>query len=153
MKYIKAATVDIDIIYNLVQETIRTIYPKYYPSEVVEFFCNLHCKENIGKDITEGRVGILIDADSIVGTGSYVENHITRVYVKPEYQGQGYGSYIIQYLEDEIAKNYMEAYLDASLPACSIYEHRGYETVRHDKLECWNGTILVYEIMKKKDKN
>ena len=115
MKYIKAVTADIDIIYNLVQETIRTIYPKYYPNEVVEFFCNHHCKENIEQDIKDGHVGILIDDDNIVGTGSYVENHITRVYVKPEYQGQGYGSYIIQYLEDEIAKSYngkkAEAYI------------------------------------------
>lgn len=152
MKYIKAVTADIDIIYNLVQETIKTIYPKYYPSEVVEFFCNLHCKENIEQDIKDGHVGILIDDDNIVGTGSYVENDITRVYVKPKYQGQGYGSYIIQYLEDEITKNYTEAYLDASLPACSIYEHRGYETIRHDKWECENGIILVYEIMEKKVK-
>ena len=153
MKYIKAVTADIDIIYNLVQKTIRTIYPKYYPSEVVEFFGNLHCKENIGKDIKAGNVGILIDDDNIVGTGSYMENHITRVYVKPEHQGQGYGSYIIQHLEDEIAKNYNKAYLDASLPACSIYEHRGYETVRHDKWKCKNGAILVYEIMEKRLKH
>lgn len=141
MKYIKAVIADIDIIYNLVQETIRTIYPKYYPSEIVEFFCNLHCKENIEKDIKEGNVGILIIDDNIVGTGSYIENHITRVYVKPEHQGRGYGSYIIHYLENEIAKNYNKAYLDASLPACSIYEHRGYETIHHDKWKWLNGDM------------
>ena len=89
MKYIKASAADIDIIYNLVQETIRTIYPKYHPSEVVDFFCNLHCKENIEKDIEEGNVGILIDENNIVGIGNFVENHITRVYVKPKYQRQG----------------------------------------------------------------
>ena len=26
-------------IYNVVQHTIKTIYPKYYPAEVVDFFC------------------------------------------------------------------------------------------------------------------
>lgn len=38
MEYIRAALSDIDLIYDLVQETIKTIYPKYYPREVVDFF-------------------------------------------------------------------------------------------------------------------
>lgn len=150
MEYITATLSDADLIYDLVQETIRTIYPKYYPGEVVDFFCNLHCKEKIEQDIKAGDVGILIVDGNIVGTGSYEVNHITRVYVKPEYQGRGYGSYIMQGLEDEIANKYDKACLDASLPACSIYEHRGYKTIRHDKWKCENGVILVYEIMEKK---
>lgn len=150
MKYIRATLSDTELIYDLVQETIRTIYPKYYPNEVVDFFCNHHCKENIEQDIKAGHVGSLIVNENIVGTGSYKENHITRVYVKPEYQGRGYGSYIMQYLEDEIAKKHDKSCLDASLPASSMYEHRGYETIHHDKWECENGVILVYEIMEKK---
>lgn len=117
---------------------------------MVGFFCGLHCKENIEKDIEAGRLGILIDKGVIVGTGSYKENHITRVYVKPEYQGRGYGSYIMQSIEDEIALNFESVCLDASLPASSIYEHRGYETKTHDKWERENGVILVYEIMEKR---
>ena len=150
MKYITATLSDTDLIYDLVQETIRTNYPKYYPSEVVDFFLQLHCKENIEKDIKDGHVGILIVAGNIVGTGSYEANHITRVYVKPEYQSRGYGSYIMQNIEDEIAKKYHKSCLDASLPASSIYEHRGYRTIHHDKCKCENGVVLVYEIMEKK---
>ena len=150
MKYIRAALSDIDLIYDLVQKTIRTIYPKYYPREVVDFFCNLHCKEKIEQDIKAGDVGILIVDGNIIGTGSYKANHITRVYVKPEYQGRGYGSYIMQCLENEIAKKYDKSCLDASLPACSLYEHRGYKTIRHDKWKCENRVVLVYEIMEKK---
>lgn len=26
-------------IYEVVQHTIKTVYPKYYPAEVVKFFC------------------------------------------------------------------------------------------------------------------
>ena len=51
MEYIKATEKDLEHIVMLVQETIKTIYPKYYPKEVVEFFCELHCQENILKDI------------------------------------------------------------------------------------------------------
>ena len=51
MEYIKAIEKDLDAVWELVQETIKTVYPKYYPAEVVDFFCEHHCKDNIAKDI------------------------------------------------------------------------------------------------------
>lgn len=47
MEYIKATKNDAEEITSWVQETIRTIYPEYYPKEAVDFFCELHCEENI----------------------------------------------------------------------------------------------------------
>lgn len=149
MKYIKATEKDLDQIVMLVQETIKTIYPKYYPKEVVDFFCELHCKDNIAKDISDGSIGIIKDNDTMVGTGCYKDNHITRVYVKPEYQGQGYGSYIMECLENKISLEYASVYLDASLPASHLYETRGYQTIKHDRQNVENGVILVYEVMEK----
>lgn len=149
MEYIKATTNHTEQIFELVQETIKTVYPKYYPGEVVDFFCELHSKENILKDIENGSVGILKVENQIIGTGSYQDNHITRVYVAPAFQGQGYGSYIMQCLENEIAKSFDTVYLDASLPASHLYETRGYKTIKHDKWEVENGVILVYEVMEK----
>lgn len=149
MEYIKATGNDTEEILRIVQDTIRTIYPRYYPQEVVDFFCELHCRENIFKDIEAGFVGVLRVDGRIVGTGSYQDDHITRVYVKPEYQGRGYGSYIMQCLENEIGAKYDIAYLDASLPASHLYEKRGYQTLRHEKWDVENGRILVYEIMSK----
>lgn len=149
MIYIKAAKENAEEIYKLVQNTITTIYPKYYPKEVVDFFCRLHSKENIEKDIESGNVGMLMDGARLVGTGSCRDDHITRVYVDPAFQRRGYGSYIMQVLEDEIALRYDAAYLDASLPASHMYEKRGYVTVRHDRWEVENGAVLVYEIMRK----
>ena len=81
----------------------------------------------------------------IVGTGCYDDNHITRVYVKPGFQGQGYGSHIMQCLENEISLKYDKVNLDASLPACHLYEKRGYQTIKHERLNVENGVILVYE--------
>ena len=51
-EYILAKTADIETVFNIVQNSIKTTYPKYYPKEVVEFFSNLHSRENILKDIT-----------------------------------------------------------------------------------------------------
>lgn len=149
MEYVGAIEKYAEQIYNLVQDTIITIYPKYYPKEVVKFFCKLHSKENILEDIKIGCVGILLDGDNLVGTGSYKKNHITRVYVAPNFQGKGYGSYIMQKLEDMIYQKYDTVFLDASLPASSLYEHRGYRTIKHSKYNVENDVVLVYEVMEK----
>lgn len=150
MEYIKATGEDLEGIYNLVQNTITTIYPKYYPKKVVEFFCQLHSKENILTDIHKGVVDILEDKGQLVGTGSHEGNHIARVFVSPCLQGRGYGSYIMQTLEEKIALVHISCVLEASLPAIKMYEKRGYVTQKHEQLQCDSGEILVYEIMEKK---
>lgn len=35
----------------------------------------------------------------LAGTGTCTENHITRLFVAPELQGRGYGSYLMERLE------------------------------------------------------
>ena len=149
MEYIEATKEHAEQIYRLVQDTIQAIYPKFYPMEVVKFFCNHHSREQIVGDITNGYVGILLSDNKMVGTGSYKDNHITRVFVAPAFQKQGYGGHIMQCLEDKIALTYSSAYLDASLPSCQFYEGRNYKTVRHEKIEVGNGVFLVYGIMEK----
>ena len=69
MEYIKATEKDLEQIVILVQKTIKTIYPKYYPEEVVEFFCEHHCKENIFKDIEEGLVGVCHSVPELLKNG------------------------------------------------------------------------------------
>lgn len=149
MEYIKAINKNVDDVFEIVQKTVTTIYPKYYPKEVVDFFCELHNRENIAKDIENGNVGILVVNDQIVGTGSYDGNHITRVYVLPEFQGKGYGSFIMQCVEDEISVKHHTVLLDASLPASHLYEQRGYHTIKHERWPVENDVILVYEVMEK----
>ena len=149
VEYMKASEKDIDIVYEIVNQTIHEVYPKYYPREVVDFFSELHAKPNIKRDVLNGYVGILLDNNTVVGTGSCIENHITRVYVLPKFQGKGYGSFIIQELEKEIFLNYDVIKIDASLPASALYEHKGYITEKHEKWACKNDVILVYEIMTK----
>ncbi len=87
--------------------------------------------------------------NAIIGTGCYKDNHITRVYVKPTFQSQGYGSFIMQCLENEIGVKYETVYLDASLPSSHLYEKRGYKIIKHDRWNVENGVILVYEVMEK----
>lgn len=149
MKYIKADKSFTEQIFDLVQITIKEIYPKFYPKEIVDFFCKLHSKENILSDIQNQSIYILFDNDILVGTGSFKKNHITRVYIKPEFQGKGYGNFIMNKLEKEISNNYDTVCLDSSLPASRFYEKRGYKTLNHERWSNEHGVTLVYEIMQK----
>ena len=153
MKYTSATFDMADDMQNVLHTAIETIYPKYYPKEVVDFFCRHHSKEHILNGIASGNMGVLVYNDVVVGTGCFDDNHITGVYVLPAYQNQGCGSYIMNCLEKEISKTYDTVILDASLSAACLYEHRGYKTVGHGIYELENDVKLVYEIMEKKLKD
>ena len=150
MKYVIASSDMANEIYHVLHTAIKTIYPKYYPKEVVDFFCRHHSKEHVLKGIASGNMGVLMEGNVIVGTGCCDQNHITGVYVLPSFQKRGFGSHIMNCLENEISRKYDTAVLDASLPAVCLYEHRGYKTVGHGVHELENGAKLVYEIMEKK---
>ena len=150
MEYLTATVEMADAIHNILHTTIRTIYPKYYPEEVADFFCRHHSREHILEGIASGNMGVLMDGSGIIGTGCYDGNHITGVYVLPDYQKQGCGSKIMDYLEMVISKKHDTVLLDASLSAVCLYEHRGYKTVGHGIYELPNDVKLVYEIMEKK---
>ena len=59
--------------------------------------------EAIEKDIENGYTSLLKIDENIVATGCFVDNHITRVYVLPEYQKKGYGTFIMKTIENQIA--------------------------------------------------
>lgn len=149
MIYELATTEDLQSVYDVVQHTIKTIYSKYYPTEVVNFFCELHSKDAILKDIENGDVGVLRIDRKIIATGCFIENHITRVYVLPDYQKKGYGTFIVKNIEEQICGSYDKAYLDASLPAVALYEKLGFSIIKHERYHVKNGVILVYEVMEK----
>ena len=140
-------------IYKIVQDTIKKIYPKYYITEIINMFSKFHNEQNISEDIENGNTYVLLEKNRIIGTGTIKGNHITRVYVLPDFQGKGFGTYIMKQLEAEIEKRYDTAEIDASLPACKMYYNLGYKTIDHGIWECGGGVIQVYEIMEKKLKN
>jgi RimJ/RimL family protein N-acetyltransferase len=145
----KACTENAEDAAELVHGVIQAIYPKYYPAGIVDFFLAHHSIEKIRSDIDKGNVLLLKVDDQLIGTGSRDENGITRVYVAESHQGKGYGSFLMQKLEDEIAKQYDSVLLDASLPASRMYEKRGYKVLCHKTREISEGAILAYEIMGK----
>lgn len=150
LEYVPATEDMADDIQDVLHSSISTVYPKYYPTEVVEFFCNLHSKDHVLEGIQSGNMDALVENGEIVGVGCIVGNHITSVYVKPPCQKKGYGAYIMDRLEEKAREDHDTVVLDASLPATMMYEHRGYRTTGHDVIELENDARLVYAIMEKK---
>lgn len=150
MKFLEARIEDLDIVKNIVCETIKNIYPNYYPKEVVEFFINHHNTENIKRDILNKNVWILKDKNEFVGTGTVNGNNILRLFVLPKYQQKEYGTLIMDFLEKKISLEYEKAILDSSLPAFDMYIKRGYISVANNKICTKNGRILCYQVMEKK---
>jgi len=140
---------DTDIIFNLVQDTIDRIYPHYYPSGAVSFMKHYHKREQLEKEIENGDVYLSEEDGIAVATGSTEGNGIKRLFVAPEHQGKGYGSHMMDFLEEVVAKRYASAVIDASLPAYELYLKRGYRNLKYHTAPLRGGDVLCYYEMEK----
>ena len=150
MKIIKAQQTDLDTVKEITHTTVNTIYPHYYPDGAVKFFLEHHSDENIRDDISKGCVYLLNDAEEkSIGTVTVKNNEICRLFVLPEYQGNGFGKILLDFSEAEIAKKYDEIVLDSSLSAKPVYIKRGYKEREYRTVRTSNGDCLCYDVMTK----
>jgi len=142
---------DLQVVKYITIETINQIYPHYYPKGAVEFFVEHHNDTNIINDIEAEKVFLCVNEEGRpVGTVSIKENDICRLFVLPEFQGNGYGRELLDFAENEIAKKYEEIMIDASFPAKRIYLKRGYREKESHIINANYGDFLCYDVMVKK---
>ena len=147
----KAERKDLATVKEIVQTTIREVYPKYYPAGAVEFFSEHHSDEKIMRDIDAGIVYLLVTDDGVpAGTVTLTDNEIDRLFVLPVFQGKGYGRALLDLAEKEISRSYDVIILHASLPAKSIYLKRGFHEVNYIKIDTGRGDFLCADVMEKK---
>lgn len=141
---------DLYVVKDITHTTINEIYPHYYPNGAVAFFLEHHNDRNIENDISGDHVFLCFDPEhNAVGTVTIRNNEICRLFVLPQYQGNGYGKELLGFAESDIAKRYNEIILDASLPAKSIYLKRGYKEIGYHTVKTEHNDYLCYDIMKK----
>ncbi len=145
----KASANDMKMVYRIVHETIDTVYPHYYPNGAVSFMKHYHRTELIQKEIMEENVYLLEDHDTLVATGTIEENGIKRLFVLPEHQGKGYGTQMMDFLEDIVSNKYASAVIDSSLPAYNMYLNRGYYSLHYQTVTLDNDDVLCYHKMEK----
>jgi len=148
-KIIIAQPKDADIVFQITQVTINTVYPKYYPAGAVEFFSQHHSMDRIVSNIADGNVYLLTVDGKPVGTVTVSGNHINRLFVLPDCQHQGYGKALMDFAEEKIFSSFDTIELDASFPAKKIYLKRGYSEVEYNVIDAPNGDYLCYDVMRK----
>lgn len=140
----------LNTILHLTHTTISTIYPRYYPQGVVDFFLHHHSPANIQADIDAGLVWLLEEDGQSIGTVTIKENAINRLFVLPEYQGRGYGSLLMDFAEQKVGEQFAWVHIDSSLPAKEMYLKRGYKETKTCRIQTDNGDVLIYDEMEKK---
>lgn len=142
---------DFSAVKAITHGTISSIYPHYYPAGAVAYFLQYHSDEVIRQDIAAGIVYLCCDAAGTpVGTVTVRENEITRLFVLPESQGNGYGRALLDFAEEAVAAAFDEIVLSSSFSAKTIYQKRGYEEVAFHRIETGNGDFLCFDEMKKR---
>jgi GNAT superfamily N-acetyltransferase len=141
---------DLTIVKGLIYNTIDACYSKAYPKEAIKFFKDYHSEENILKSAKEGYTIVLEKYRKIIGTGTIVDDHIMRVFVKPAFQKRGFGKLIMKKLEEKALLAGIDVVkLDASLPSKKFYDSLGYVVLEETFLEVENGKRLYYYKMEK----
>ena len=145
-----AGQADLQTVLTITHETIKAVYPHYYPAGAVAFFLDHHKPAAIERDIAENLVYLCVSADGqAVGTVTVRENDIGRLFVLPEYQGNGCGGALLRFAEQLIGAQYDEAVLDASFAAKAIYLRHGWQETGYHLIACENGDFLCHDTMKK----
>ena len=147
MHITQAGTADFETVKTIVQTTIRTVYPRYYPAGAVAFFCRHHSDERIRGDIDAGKVYLLREDGGAAGTVTIDGNEISRLFVLPPQQHRGYGKALLDFAERMIFAQHDTVQIDASLPAKGIYRKRGYRETAYHMIPTENGDFLCYDVM------
>ena len=133
-------------IVGLVAETVRTVYPKYYPRGIVDFFVYHHRMEEVLPDIEAGIVYVSEHEGRIVGTVTVRANRMDRLFVIPEFQGMGFGKELIVFSEDLVFSEYEEMIVESATSSIMMHDAHGFRTVGYGKRE-HEGCTLVYPVM------
>jgi len=149
MRPILATKDHLEVVHRIVHDTIHAVYPAYYPQGAVEFFLDYHSAQAIEGAIGRGEVYLFEEGGAFVATGSVEGNYLTRLFVLSEHQGKGYGSRIMDFLENLAFQVSDSARLDASLPAVDMYIKRGYALVAYHRERTFRDHYLCYLDMKK----
>ena len=132
-------------------KTISTCYatfPLAYRQHLLE---DHHSGDHILSEATEGLTLVIEYQGDIIGTGNIVNSRIQSIIIRPDMQRQGYGSELMQRLEQYARNNRISVVqLSALTPARSFFERLGYQTINEHHFKAPNLRQFKYYIMEKR---
>lgn len=138
---------DLEQVKVLIHKTIRFCYPLYYSYNVIEFFINLHNRQNILNNANEGYTLIALENEKIIATGCLNGLEIKAVYVDPRYQKMGVGKAIVNQLLVKARENgLVKIELDSTLNSKKFYDSMGFTTINKLSLPIKNSNLDYFRM-------
>ena len=121
------------------KETISTCYATFPPTYRQHWMDDHHSVDQILAEATEGLTLVIEYRGNIIGTGNIVSNRIQSVIIHPDFQQQGYGTELVQRLEQYARnKRISVVQLSALTPARPFFERLGYQTISEHQFNAPN---------------
>lgn len=141
---------DIEVLQQLIYQTIDDAYTGVYGPKAIQYFKDYHSSSQILTDARQGQTVVLDLNERIVGTGTICEQTIRRVFISPAFQGRSFGRMVMETLEKKaLSMGLHHLNLDASLPSRAFYQHLGYRTRENAFIKVSDDERLDYFYMEK----
>lgn len=151
--YTRAAT-DLDV--YAMEEILRSAFTAHHAHFMPEAHVRQWFDENEAQRIVRvglARAGVADIMGRIVGFVMYLDNTITELWVDPEYEGQGVGRALVEWIEAEYRSKgyptitmYCHEKNEDALAFCKKLRFRKASTFQDHKVE--GGPVTVYNMLK-----
>ncbi|UCH37976.1 MAG: GNAT family N-acetyltransferase [Candidatus Bathyarchaeota archaeon] len=121
---------------KLIDRTIMTCYTTF-PSKFRQHWVEENDpQKHLLTEATEGYSLIIASNRQMIGTGTLLHDKIKRVFIHPDYQRKGYGTLIMQKLEQQARANAIDTIrLSATSPSKPFFERLGYKLISEHKFK------------------
>ena len=137
----------IALVHNVIKHSLSSIYP---PS-AVNWFYEYHSIAHLSDEIENGAdVFVVYDGAELIGTVTYYDDELKRLFIHPDWQKCGIGKYLIEKVES-LAQEARRTYimLFANPATWRYYKAKGYEPINFAAEEPSAGEYLSYVTMTK----
>jgi N-acetylglutamate synthase-like GNAT family acetyltransferase len=142
---------DINALQSLMKETISTCYATFPLAYRQHWLEDHHSVDHILQEATEGLTLVMECEGRIIGTGNIMGNRIQSIIIRPDMQRQGYGTELLQRLEQYARNNRISMLqLSALTPSRPFFEQLGFNTVSEHYFKAENLRQFKYYIMEKR---
>ena len=141
---------DLPNIVELIHETCKVSFKKFYPDAWINYTINRQTVNRLKEKMNLLHFYVIKDNNTIIGCGAIGdyygklnESCVFSFFIHPSFQGKGYGKALMTTLEqDEFFLRAEKIYVPSSIPAIPFYRKMGYDFV-NNKLIHDNGSFLL----------
>ncbi len=151
MRIRRATTDDAEAVFHLHARTVREVCGRDYRPDGIESWLAKQSVERYRERLQQGVVWVAVtDEGEVLGFAARDGGRIKTLYVSADHQGEGIGSALLQWLEDEAAQEGLrEVSARSTVTAVGFYCRMGYEVREQAPCPVTDGTPLAaYEVRK-----